>query len=502
MSLLGLDVGTTGCKAVLFDDRGRPLASTYREYPLIQPREGWVELDPEIIWESVKTVLRSAVAQCPSDPVAALAVASQGETTTAIDRAGRPLHNFIVTFDNRTEAQVSHWTKGMGRDRLFAITGMPLHPMYSINKMMWMLHNVPGLSSAVEKFLLVEDFTIHRLTGEYAIDHTLASRTMAFDVRAKQWSSMVLSNAGIGEELLSPVYSSGTPVGTIRKTLAGELNLRSETVVVTGGHDQPCGALGAGVSESDVAMNATGTVDALCPVFHGLADRSGMLERNFAYYPFVIPNYYCTIGFNLTGGLFLRWYRDLFAGEEVREAARTGADVYDLILSQASEEPKDLYVLPYLVGSGTPSLDPLSKAAIVGLRLSTTRQDIIRGILDGVNLDMRNNIQCMRDTGIQVREIRAVGGGARSARWLQLKADCFGVPVKKPLVSEAVSLGAAILAGTAIGYFANVEEAVEAMVAVEEEFEPNPESSSLYQEKFEKYRELMRIMTPYNRMLE
>jgi xylulokinase len=501
MSLLGIDVGTSGCKAVAFGEKGRVLSSAYREYPLLQPRPDWVELDPAAIWGAVKETLREAGSRLGADPVKAIGVSSQGETVAAVDRDAGSLCNFIVTFDNRTVEQVGFWERTLSRASIYRATGMPLHPMYSINKILWIKEHLPEVYRRAYKFTLVEDFVIARLCGEFGIDYSLASRSMAFDVVKKRWSREILAAAGVEESLLSPAHPSGTVIGTLKRELASELGLPGGVAVVTGGHDQPAGAMGAGIAESGTAMNAMGTVEAICPAFATATFTDEMLADNYAVYPYTREGLYCTIAFNLTGGLLLKWYRDTLCGEEVRKAAASGAGPYDLILSGMSSEPKDLYFLPHFVGSGTPALDPFSKGAVVGLKLSTSKGDITRGIIDSLNLEMVHNLERLAANGISIREVRAVGGGARSDAWLALKASCFGVPVMRPRVQEAVSLGSAILAGAAAGVFAGVAEAVAAMVAPGDTFEPDPRLHAVYREKYGKYRELYGRLAEFNRTL-
>jgi xylulokinase len=203
----------------------------------------------------------------------------------------------------------------------------------------------------------------------------------------------------------------------------------------------------------------------------------------------------------LTGGLLLKWYRDTLCREEERAAREAGANPYDVILSGMSDSPRDLFILPHFVGSGTPSLDPFSKGAIVGLKISTTKSDLTRGIIDSINLEMKCNLERLAANGIPIREIRAVGGGAKSDAWLALKASCFGVPVRRPRVQEAVSLGSAILAGSASGVFSSVAEAADAMVAMGDSFEPDPQLHAIYRAMYAKYRELYGRLSEFNKSL-
>lgn len=501
MSLLGVDVGTTGCKAVAFDLAGNAVAMAYREYPLVHPAPGWAELETDNLWRKIGQAIREVNSQLDDDPVEAVSVSCQGEAMVPIDSAGTVLCNFTVTFDHRTIDQARGWEQSVGAKKVFAATGMPLHAMYTLNKIMWLRDNRPEIFDRAVKFLCVEDFVIFRLTGEFATDYSLAGRTMAFDVVNKCWSKDMLEKAGISAELLPRAHPSGTAIGKITDGMATDLGFKKGVVVATGGHDQPCGALGAGVVKPGLAMNATGTSDCICPAFEKpiLTDR--MLEGNYCCYSHVNPDQYVTIAFNLTGGLLLRWFRDVFCENELQVATRQGKDPYDSIIAAASDEIRSLFFLPHFVGSGTPYLDSHSRGALVGLTVDTTKQDISRAVLDSVAYESKIDIELLREADCPIDELRAIGGGAKSERWLQIRADCFGLPILSMKVSEAASLGAAMLAGIAAGRFENAYQAVEAMVTLEKTFEPDPGKAEQYEAKFQQYKEIYPSLKKFNHLI-
>jgi len=487
MSFLGLDIGTTGCKAVVFNEEGALLSGAYREYPLLHPNPGWMELDANLLWEKVKEVIRDVASKTHLDPIKALSVSTQGEAVVPVTKDGRPLYNFSVSFDNRTESQYQWWQEKIGKEEIFQITGMPLHPMYSINKIMWLKENRRDIYRKAYKFLCVGDFVMFRLGASPAIDYSLAARTMCFDIREKRWSEKILSLAGVSKEFFSEPKPSGCPVGKIDSRIANELGLKSDVVIVTGGHDQPCGALGAGVVSPGLVMNAIGTSDVLCPAIKKPLLNNKMLENNYCCYPHTCPDIYTSISFNLTGGLLLRWYRDTFCFEEKMEAKEAGRDVYDIIIDRVNPKPVDIYILPHFVGSGTPTLDPKSKGAILGLTINTTKEDISRAILDSSNYDLRLNMDKLEETGIPMEELRVIGGGAKSKKWLQLRADVLGKRVCTLEVSEAASLGAAILAGVGIGSFDSPQEGARKWVKIDRVFEPDIKQRSQYRERYHNY---------------
>jgi xylulokinase len=481
MSLLGIDIGTTGTKAVAFSADGKVLATAYREYPLIFPKPGWIELDSARVIKSVREAIREAASKTKPDPVRALAVAAQGEAVTPVGKDGAYLHNAIVTFDARTAPLVGHWEERISRKRIYQITGMPLHGMYTASKILWWRKNRPDVFRDARYFLCFEDLLFHELGLGPAIDPSLAARTMLYDIDRRAWSEELLKIAGVEADRLARTTSG--VVGIISARASKEFGLPLGVVAVTGGHDQPCGALGAGVVESNVGMYATGTVECITPAFNKRAD---LLKANIACYPHVVRDLYVALTFNFTGGSLLKWYRDTFGGEEKRRAARSGRDVYELLIEEASKEPTSLMVLPHFTSTGTPHFDTRSKGVIAGLQLSTTKGEIIRAILEGVTYEMALNVKLLPP----IDSFRAIGGGAKSPVWMQIKADLLGRPVSAMRVTEAVCLGAAILAGSATGVYRTPQEAAKKLSRVETTYRPNEKNVKVYRERFALYREL------------
>ncbi|NPV54165.1 MAG: hypothetical protein HPY71_11670 [Firmicutes bacterium] len=485
MAVLAIDVGTTGCKALIFDERGSVRAAAYREYPLIHPRPGWAELDPTVVWERVRESVRE-VARMAGDEVRALSVSAQGEAVIPVDRRGNVLDNSIVTFDSRAAEMVEVLEENVGRDRIFKITGIPLSGMYTACKLLWLRENKREVFRDAWKFLCYEDYIHYKLGLQPVIDFSLAGKTMMFDVITKRWSTELMDIVGIDESKLAEPHLSGEIIGRISKSAADELSLRSDVVAVVGAHDQAAGALGAGVTGPDIGMDATGTTESIALVSPVPILKDDMCRYNYPCYPYVLEDTYITVAFNLVAGALLKWYRDTFGREEIEEARAAGRDVYDVILEKASSRssgPSDIYVLPHFAFSGTPYCDPSSKGAIVGLTLSTTKAEIIKAIIEGVTFEMKLNLKYLSGLGFQVKELRATGGGSRSRTWLQLKADMFRTKVVSLEVSDSPCLGAAILAATALGEYESVAQAAGVMVKPGEVFTPDQNLAALYDER-------------------
>jgi len=309
---------------------------------------------------------------------------------------------------------------------------------------------------------------------------------MLFDVTSHAWSPEILEAVGMEPSLLARPMASGTPIGTIAPSVASQLQLRDDVLVVTGGHDQMCAALGAGIASSGQAMYATGTVECIAPVFEIAVFSPELQAGNLCMYDAAIPGLYGTVAFCLTGGNILQWYRDQFGAAERAEAEQTGGNVYEVLLRQMSDEPTNLLVLPYFTPSGTPYFDLHTPGVILGLRLSTTRGEILRALLEGVAFEMRVNTEILARSGVPIREFRATGGGARNAQWNQLKADILGVPITTVSTTEAGCCGAALLAASA-QQGVPVQRLAEEWVRPDVVFEPNPRRHTHYQECFQRY---------------
>jgi len=491
MSLVGLDVGTTGTKAVVVDSHGGILGESYREYPLHTPKPGWNELDPVEVWSAVRAVLGEAVARAgDADPVRAIGISSQGEAGVALAADGTILARSQVSFDQRSTPQCESWAADFGAERTFEITGQPVHPMYTLPKLIWMRENEPGFAERLWRFLCFEEYVIYQLTGELAASWALASRTMAFDVRRKCWSKEILDAAGFSESIFAPPLPSGTRVAEVKPDVADALGLPAGIVVATAGHDQPCGAFGAGIVRAGVAVDGTGTVECITPAFSEPVLNETMRRNSFCCYPHTVRDLYVTLAFCFAGGSLLRWFRDTLGAEEMAEARRTGQDVYDLIVGRATPGPISVLALPHFAGAGTPYFDAGSKGAFVGLTLGTTRGDLIKALLDSVTFEMRVNLERLDAAGVSIDELRAIGGGAKSPTWLQLKADIFGKSVTALDVTEAPCLGAALCAGLAVGEYASAGEAVAAAVHDGRRYEPDSAMHERYLEKYEAYKAL------------
>lgn len=490
MSLMGLDVGTTGTKAVVFTDGGDIITSAYREYPLIHPQAGWMEVDPNQVWQMVTEAVGEAAGAAAADPVQALAISSMGEAAVPVAADGRVLDNSIITFDNRAADLFARWVAERDRAAVMRICGQPPSQMHTLAKLMWLKENKPQVFAHAARFVCFGDF-VHLKAGlEPRIDYSMAARTMAFDIHKKQWSPEICEWAGLDPGRFSTAVPTGTVVGELGTAGAETLGLPAGCLVVAGSHDQPAGALGSGVTRSGAAMDATGTVACFAVAMAEPVVNEVMLDNNLACYPHAAEGLYVALAFNFTGGSLFRWVRDNLGEAETARAQAEGRDPYELLTEEMADAPTAIFVLPHFTMTGTPHMDAHPLGAILGLDLGTTRGQLLRAVLEGICYEMKLNSELLHEAGAEVEEFRAIGGGAKSDFWLQLKADMYNRPVVRLEVAEAASLGMAIAAGVGAGVYEGAAQAAEELVTTREVFEPDAKRADYYAARLAQYREL------------
>jgi xylulokinase len=448
--LLGIDAGTTSIKAWLYDAQsGRPIAGAARPTPVAVPQPGWAEHDPEALWRATADCIREALGQAPAArPIAALAIASMAEAGVLLDEHGTPLYPIVAYYDPRTAPYVAWWRARIDPAALHAISGQVLRPVFGALKLLWLRDSYPELFIRGRRWLSVGDYLVRRLAGVDATDRSLASRTMLFDQRSGHWSSELLDIAGVAADLFPPVYPSGTLVGQVTDRAAAQTGLAAGTPVATGGHDHLCGGLAVGVVEPKQALVSLGTAAAvLAPSaqFHG----DGLVfAQGLSCYSYVLGERYVVQGGLSTAGSALAWLARLLRG-----AARP--EDYAALEDAATLSPpgaRGLVCLPHLRGSGTPERDTASRAAFVGLHETHGPGDMWRALTESLAGWARQNLEAIEAaTGRPIESLKLIGGSARGALLPQALADITGRAVALPEVAEAGAMGAALLAGHAVG---------------------------------------------------
>ncbi len=380
MVLAGLDIGTTGCKLSVFEIDGTLLGSVYRDYP-VQRSSSAHEVDAGAIWTAVQALIADCARRYPG--IAGIGVTSFGESFVLLDEQDEPLLPVMLYTDPRGESQAERLVELLGKKTMVEITGLNPHAMYSLPKLMWVKENLPDVYSKTRRVCLMEDYIVYKLTGTAQIDYSLATRTMAFDIRNLCWSEKVCAAAGIDSGLLSHPVPTGTSAGQLKEELTERLGLWEGTIAVSVSHDQVAAAIGSGVFDESRTVDGAGTVQCTTPVFRDY-DPEKMAENNYCIVPFIREGSFVTYAFSYTGGALVKWFVDNLAGDAAGKAKAQGISVYDLLEGDADEAPTGILVLPHFAGAATPTMDSGSRGAIVGLTLSHTRKDLYRAMMEGV----------------------------------------------------------------------------------------------------------------------
>ncbi len=493
--LMGIDLGSTSLKAVVYDLAGNRIAGGSRPTERFHPEPehpDWTVWEPEQIWQGTANAIRDAVRELDGPrKIRAVAVTGMGMDGLPVDDRGRWLSPMISWHDPRTAPQHQWWLDKIGAEKQFSIGGNPLWPINSALRMLWMAEHEPDIYRRAHKWLLIEDFLNYMLCGRFVTDYSMASCTLLLDQRTRDWSDELLELSGIRPELLCEVLPSGTPIGEIHSAAAAATGLSPGTPVVLGGHDHLCGVLPVGAFRPGVALDVTGTWETVITSSSEPVLSDGLRRAGMTVQAHVVRDMHAIWGGNVAGEM-LEWYRRQLAGhDESRSCATLDWDV--LIAEAEATQPgaNGVLFLPHMSGAASPMVDGQSLGVFAGLTSRATRGDMVRAIIEGLDyqfLDMVLALEHALDTTMQ--RFIAVGGATRNHFWMQNKADVMGRPIEIPEIEEATPLGAAILAGIGIGLYQDEEDAYEHVRRSGPIYHPDPQRSARYQQWFPIYREL------------
>ncbi|MDY3279012.1 MAG: xylulokinase [Eubacteriales bacterium] len=487
--VLGVDLGTSGTKTVLFDKQGRAIASASREYPLDQPRNGWAEQDPECWWQAARETIRQVIGESGVAPaqIRGLGISGQMHGLVLLDENGQVLRKAILWCDGRTQQECDEITRIVGRERLIRITANPALTGFTAGKVLWVRRHEPEIWKQVRHILLPKDYVRFRLTGEYGSEMSDASGTNLLDVPRRCWSGAMLDALDLDATLLPPLMESSDAAGTVTSRAAEETGLQPGTVVAAGAGDNAAAAVGTGVVTAGKAFATIGTSG----VVFAHADQVQIDPKGRVHtFCAAVPGAYTVMSCTLAAGLSLKWFRDQFCQAECQTAAQMGEDPYTLMSQEAAQSPigaNRLVYLPYLMGERSPLLDADARGAFIGLSGIHTRLDLLRAVMEGVIYSMRQNLEVLRGMGIAPAEMRACGGGARSPFWRQMMADVFALPVRTVKNTEGPALGAAILGGVAAGLYADIPSACAALIQENEPQLPDVQRHVDYEKYYDLY---------------
>lgn len=485
MYLVGIDVGTTNTKTVIFDVETGQVRSVGSSRTLMRhPQVDWSEFDAGDLWNTVVQSMSDAIRQCDRpEQIRAIAVASMGEAAFPLDAAGNILYPAIAWYDLRSSLEAQWWSETFGQETIYNITGQNPHPMFGINKLLWLRHHEPELFRRIHRWLSIEDFVLWKLSGSIATDYSIASRTMAFDQRTRSWSESILKHADLPGEWFPPALPGGTSIGKIQKEVAKETGLPLHTEVCTGGHDHLCGAFAAGVTRPGHLLDSTGTASAILALNESFQPGNELLAAGFTSYAYVLPNAYVTLGSLSFAGGALEWIVKLLYGHGKQDM------VTDAIYQQALHEGGEVapgargaLLFPYYLGTGTPHGQNSALAALVGLTPSHSRAEIVRALMEGLGFWLRDNLVALERLGITPShpEIIAVGGTTQATELMQIKAEITGCPIHVLQIKEAAATGAALLAGLGVHIFHSGDEAASSVRCTIATYEPQPQQTETY----------------------
>ncbi len=489
--LLGIDVGTTGSKALLVEPDGAIRASATTEYPFQTPHPLWAEQEPETWWRATVESIRRVLAESDTraEAIAAVGLTGQMHGLTLLDAAGEVLRPCIMWNDQRTAAQCATITERVGAERVLHLTGNPVLPGFTAPKILWVREHEPEVYARVAHVLLPKDYVRYRLTGGFWSDVSDSSGTSLFHVGERRWSDEMLDALEIPRGWMPEVTESPVASATISAAGAAATGLLAGTPVVAGGGDQAAQAVGTGIVAEgvvSVTLGTSGVVFAASDTYR--VEPQGRLHA-FCH---AVPGMWHLMGVMLSAAGSFRWYRDVLGTAEQAEASASGRDAYDLLTeSAAGVAPgcEGLLFLPYLSGERTPYPDPHARGVFFGLTLRHGKAHLTRAVLEGVTYGLRDSLELMRDLGLQIEQVRASGGGARSPLWLQMLADIFGSEIATVNVTEGAAYGAALLAGVGAGVYHSVQEAGQRAIHVTGRVEPGG-AARTYAAYYPRYRAL------------
>ncbi len=494
---LTFDVGTTSVKTALFDTGGKLLAKAIQNYSLDTPQVDWYEVEPEVYWQAVRIGFQETISKSGVDPkrIVSICGCSQGETIVFLDRVDRSVRPAIVWIDNRPREETEELKARISSEEFHRATGcVEIEPTWSVQKIAWLKKHETENFRKIDKIMLVEDYIVYSLTGRFLSTPTLMHSTGMFDIQAGKYWSKTVSPLEI-EDKLPPIVEVGSIVGPIKPTLADELGLPRDTVVVKGAMDQTLSAVGAGNIHAGVVTETTGTALAIGVT----ADSVEAIHANsLAHQPHAVPGKYLILPYAQTSGVLYKWFRDVFAAAEV-QAAGGLEEAYEELNRLAATAPAGcdgLVLLPFFAGAYIPENDMYAKGVWYGITLKHGKGHFARSIQESVGFMLRRILDLIRAANINIEEVRSMGGAARSDLWLQIKADICSLPIVRMLEEETSVLGCAILSAVAAKDYSSIEEAVATMVKTGKTFAPNPKHRDLYDRRFKLYGQLYETLKP------
>ncbi len=485
--LLGIDIGTSGCKIALFSRDGSVICSDTEEYPVYYPAPGFVEQDPDEWWEAICRGTKKLIEHnsINAAEIAGVGVDGQSWAAIAVDENGDVLTRNPIWMDTRSESICRELNESVGEDRLFDVSGNPLKAQYTTGKIIWYKKNKPDVYNKINKILQSNSYIVYRMTGVMSHDMSQGYGLHCFDMKKGTWDMQMCSALGINSSVLPDLAACHDVVGTISKNVAAKMGLVEGTPVVAGGLDAACGTLGAGVLEHGQTQEQGGQAGGM-----SICLKEYCADKRLILGYHVVPDRWLLQGGTTGGGGVMRWFHEQFGFEEQLKAAQTGGSSMALLDELANTVPvgsDGVVFLPYMAGERSPIWDEKAKGVFYGLDYSKTKAHLTRALMEGAAYALLHNIEVAEGAGAAVGTMRAMGGAANSRFWTQMKADLTGRPIEVPGSDTATTLGAALLAGVGVGVYSDFTEAVSETVKVKRTHEPNKQLKEEYNRGYSTY---------------
>lgn len=490
--LLGVDLGTSGTKTVLFDHVGNVICAKTIEYPLYQPANGWAEQDPSDWWNATCNGIKYVINESGINPseIAGVGLSGQMHGLVMLDKNGIILRNSIIWCDQRTDNECRQMNQIIGEKRLIEITANPALTGFTASKILWVQNNEPEVYEKCAHILLPKDYIRYMLTGEFATEMSDASGMQLMDIPNRCWSDEILSKFNIDKSMLGKIYESPEITGKVHRRAAELTGLREGTIVVGGAADNSAAAVGTGVVRAGNAFTTIGTSG----VIYAISDDVSIdIKGRVHTFCSAVPGKWTVMSCTLAAGLSLKWLRDTCCSEEMLEAEKLGVDPYVVMNSMAEQVMPGaggLIYLPYLMGERSPHPDPYSRGVFFGLSASHNRASMIRAVMEGVAFSQLECVDVFKEMRVNVEDMIACGGGGRSPLWRQMLADMYGCPVSTIKADEGPAFGAAILAGVGAGIYDSVENACDNLVTKNSIQKPDLSTQKVYLEYYKLYKKL------------
>ena len=490
--VIGVDIGTSGTKTVLFDERGGVIASKTIEYPMYQPKNGYAEQDPadwaNAAIQTIKAVV--ALSGVKKEDVKGIGLSGQMHGLVMLDKDNEVIRRSIIWCDQRTANEVEEMNQKLGREKLIEITANPALTGWTAAKILWVKNNEPENYERCRHILLPKDYIRFVLTHEYATEVSDASGMQILNVPERDWSDEIIDGLGLDRSMLGKVYESCEVTGHLTREIADAVGLCEGTPVVGGAGDNAAAAVGTGVVEDGKAFTTIGTSGVVFAHTSKISiDKLGRVHTCCA----AVPGAWHVMGVTQGAGLSLKWFRDNFCNAEKETSGLMGVDPYYLMDKEAAEVPigsNRLLYLPYLMGERTPHLDPDARGVFFGLSAMHTKRDLLRAVMEGVSYSLRDCVEVFKQMDISVSDMMACGGGGSSPLWRQMLADLYACPVKTASSKEGPALGVALLAAVGTGIYSSVPEACREVVKTDKVQEPIAENIRPYEESYRLYTEI------------